>query len=69
MLDCFRERPRETLAGIIERRRERDPNWQPPASVRLLEWMFLRDNKRRDWLGALALRFLQARRSHNGQSK
>ena len=69
MLDCFRERPRETLAGIIERRRERDPNWQPPASVRLLEWMFLRDNKRRDWLGALALRFLQARRSHNAQSK
>ena len=62
MLDSFRERPRQTLAGIIERRKERDPNWEPPASVRLLEWMFLRDPKRRDWLGAVALRLLQAKR-------
>ena len=63
MLDSFRERPRETLTGIIERRRERDSAWEPPASVRLLEWMFLRDAKRRDWLGAFALRLLQTGRS------
>jgi MoaA/NifB/PqqE/SkfB family radical SAM enzyme len=62
MLDSFRERPRETLAGIIERRRQRDPAWCPPASVRLLEWMFLGDKKRRDRIGELALRLLQARR-------
>jgi MoaA/NifB/PqqE/SkfB family radical SAM enzyme len=58
MLDEFRERPRETLNGIIERRKEHDPSWQAPISVRLLEWMFLRDSKRRDWFGAMALRLL-----------
>ena len=62
MLDAFRERPRETLTGIIQRQRERDSTWETPASVRLLEWMFLRDAKRRDWLGDLALRLLQTRR-------
>lgn len=62
MLDSFRERPRETLEGIVERRKERDPDWQPPSSVRLLEWMFLHNRKRRDRLGSLALRILQARR-------
>jgi hypothetical protein len=66
MLDSFRERPRQTLAGIVERRKERDPQWKAPASVRLLEWMFLADPKRRDWLGAVALRLLQARRSSDG---
>jgi MoaA/NifB/PqqE/SkfB family radical SAM enzyme len=63
MLDAFRERPRETLTGIIQRQRERDSTWETPASVHLLEWMFLRDAKRRDWLGALALRLLQTRGS------
>ena len=63
MLDAFRERPRETLTGIIQRQRERDSTWETPASVRLLEWMFLRDAQRRDWLGALALRLLQTRGS------
>jgi MoaA/NifB/PqqE/SkfB family radical SAM enzyme len=58
MLDEFRERPRETLAGIIDRRKERDSDWQPPASVRLLQWMFLGDSKRRDRFGAIALRIL-----------
>jgi MoaA/NifB/PqqE/SkfB family radical SAM enzyme len=62
MLDEFRERPRETLTGIIDRRKERDPDWQPPLSVRLLEWMFLRDSKRRDRFGAMALRLLGAKR-------
>jgi len=62
MLDEIRERPRETLAGIIERRKQRDPDWTAPASVRLLDWMFLRDSKRRDWLGKAALRVLGARK-------
>jgi MoaA/NifB/PqqE/SkfB family radical SAM enzyme len=62
MLDEIRERPRETLAGIVARRRERDPQWHAPASVRALEWMFLRDSARRDRIGALALRLLGAKR-------
>ncbi|MGA2880036.1 MAG: hypothetical protein ABSG13_13900 [Bryobacteraceae bacterium] len=36
MLDDFREKPRETLAGILERRRETDPSFRPPAAVRVL---------------------------------
>ena len=62
MLDEFRERPHEALSGIIRRRREKDPSWRPPASVRLLEWMFLSDKTRRDRLGAIALRVLGANR-------
>jgi MoaA/NifB/PqqE/SkfB family radical SAM enzyme len=58
MLDEFRERPREALIGIIERRKEREPSWQPPVSLRLLEWMFLGDSRRRDRFGAIALRVL-----------
>jgi MoaA/NifB/PqqE/SkfB family radical SAM enzyme len=60
MLDDFRERPRETLKGIVERRKEREPDWRLPRSVRLLEWMFLRDSGRRDRFGAIALRILGA---------
>ena len=56
MLDDFRTRPRETLAGILGRSRERDPSWKPPASVKVLEWMFLRDSHARDLFGAVALR-------------
>jgi MoaA/NifB/PqqE/SkfB family radical SAM enzyme len=63
MLDSFREHPRETLAGMVERRKEREPGWEPPLSVQFLEWAFLGDKQRRDWLGALALRLLQARRT------
>jgi MoaA/NifB/PqqE/SkfB family radical SAM enzyme len=62
MLDRFREQPRETLAGIIDRRKQRDPHWQPPISVRLLEWMFLQEQGRRDRFGAIALRVLRAGR-------
>ncbi|MBV9302957.1 MAG: radical SAM protein [Acidobacteriaceae bacterium] len=61
MLDNFRTRPRETLAGIIARRKERHPAWQPPSSVRALEWMFLRDSRTRDFFGAIALRLLRAK--------
>jgi hypothetical protein len=61
MLDEFREHPRETLAGIVERRKERDHDWHPPLSVRLLEWMFLHDSKRRDRFGRIALRLFRAK--------
>jgi MoaA/NifB/PqqE/SkfB family radical SAM enzyme len=56
MLDSFRTQPRTTLNGILQRRQERDPNWRPPASVRMLSWMFLRDSRTRDLFGAFALR-------------
>src|ERR1051326_5085667 len=41
MLDSFRETPRETLEGILERRRAQDPGFQPPLLVRALDWAFL----------------------------
>jgi MoaA/NifB/PqqE/SkfB family radical SAM enzyme len=56
MVDEFREHPRETLNGIIERRKERDPQWTPPPAVKILNWMFLGDSKRRNRFGAVALR-------------
>jgi hypothetical protein len=54
MLDDFRERPRETLVGILDRRREADPNFRAPAAVRAPAWMFL-DPKRRGFFGKLML--------------
>jgi MoaA/NifB/PqqE/SkfB family radical SAM enzyme len=57
MLDSFREQPGETLAGILDRRKKRDPAFRPPASVRLLSWMFI-DPRRRGRLGKLALTLL-----------
>ena len=62
MLDEFRTRPRETLAGILDRRRQRDPGFRPPASVRLLESMFLKDSPLRNIFSAVALRLFQVRR-------
>ncbi len=56
MLDDFRTRPRDTLAGIIARRKERDPGWRTPASVRALEYMFVRDSRMRSLFGAMALK-------------
>jgi MoaA/NifB/PqqE/SkfB family radical SAM enzyme len=46
MFDDFREHPRETLHGILERRRAIDPDFRTPAMVRALSWMFL-DQRRR----------------------
>jgi MoaA/NifB/PqqE/SkfB family radical SAM enzyme len=46
MLDDFRERPKETLAGILDRRKALNPAFRPPAAVRILSWLFL-DEKRR----------------------
>ena len=73
MLDDFRERPRETLAGILEhrddagdrrdreRRGEADPNFRAPAAVRALSWMFL-DARRRGFFGKLMLAALGIKR-------
>ena len=63
LLDDFRTRPSETLAGIIERRKQRDPTWQTPTSIRLLEGMFLKDSRLRNVFGAIALRVLKARKT------
>jgi MoaA/NifB/PqqE/SkfB family radical SAM enzyme len=60
MLDDFRERPRETLAGILERRRELDPEFRPPAIVSVLSWLFL-DPRRRGFFGKLVLHALRLR--------
>lgn len=60
MLDDFREKPRETLAGILDRRRAADPNFRAPAAVRLLSWMFL-DPRRRGFFGKLMLGVLRIR--------
>ena len=54
MLDDFRERPRETLAGILARRREVDPAFETPALVSLLSWLFL-DDRRRGFFGKIML--------------
>jgi hypothetical protein len=61
MLDDFRERPRETLAGILERRREADPSFRAPVAVRVLSWMFL-DARRRGLFGKLMLAALGIKR-------
>lgn len=56
MLDGFRERPRETLAGILERRKELDPGFEAPALVKALSWAFLDERRRKFIAGALRLR-------------
>lgn len=48
-LDSFREKPREALAGVLARRREMDPNFQTPALVKLLSWLFLDERRRAVW--------------------
>lgn len=65
LLNEFRTQPRETLSGIIQRRQERNPDWHPPLSVRLLERMFVQDSRTRDRFGALALRIFGIRRSES----
>jgi MoaA/NifB/PqqE/SkfB family radical SAM enzyme len=58
MLDDFRQKPRGTLAAILERRRKLDPTFQPPAMVGLLSWLFL-DERRRGPLGRLMVNILR----------
>jgi MoaA/NifB/PqqE/SkfB family radical SAM enzyme len=62
MLDSFRTQPRETLAGIIDRRKQRDPAWQAPLSVRMLDRMFLQDSRLRHVFGGIALRVFGLKR-------
>jgi MoaA/NifB/PqqE/SkfB family radical SAM enzyme len=58
MLDDFRERPRETLHGILERRRAVDPGFRTPATVRALSWMFL-NPRRRAFFGKMTARWIK----------
>lgn len=58
MLDDFRERPKETLDGILRRRKQTDPNFRTPASVRALSWLFLHP-KRRDFFGRIVVSLLR----------
>jgi MoaA/NifB/PqqE/SkfB family radical SAM enzyme len=60
MLDSFREQPRETLAGILARRKAQDPAFTPPPLVRFLDWAFLRSS-RRGVMGKVALRLFGIR--------
>jgi MoaA/NifB/PqqE/SkfB family radical SAM enzyme len=53
MIDDFREHPRETVHGILDRRRAADPDFRTPAMVQVLSWMFL-DEGRRRFFGKLA---------------
>jgi MoaA/NifB/PqqE/SkfB family radical SAM enzyme len=62
MLDDFREKPRETLAGILDRRRALDPTFRPPATVGVLSWLFL-DRRRRGMFGKLLLSALRIKSS------
>ena len=59
MLDDFRERPRETVSGILDRRRQVDPDFRTPAAVRALSWLFL-DERRREFFGRVAVSLLAA---------
>ena len=58
MLDSFREKPRETLEGILDRRRRLDPGFRPPAIVGVLSWLFL-DQRRRDVFGEVIVNALR----------
>jgi MoaA/NifB/PqqE/SkfB family radical SAM enzyme len=60
MLDDFRENPRQVLVEMIATRRERDPDYHPPALLQALTWMFL-DGPVNRVLGKVALRLLRAR--------
>ena len=62
MLDEFRERPRETLAGILDRRRQVDPDFRPPALVGVLSWLFL-DPRRRAFFGRIVTKTLGVRKT------
>jgi MoaA/NifB/PqqE/SkfB family radical SAM enzyme len=67
MLDEFRERPRETLAGILDRRRAMDPRFRTPATVKLLAWLFL-DRRRRGVFGKMMISALRLKRKPESPS-
>jgi hypothetical protein len=60
MLDSFRENPRQVLLEMIAARKERDPEYRPPAVLHALTWMSL-DGPFNRILGKVALRLLRAR--------
>jgi MoaA/NifB/PqqE/SkfB family radical SAM enzyme len=60
MLDAFREEPRGTLAGMIERRKAHNAAYQPPLLLKVLTWAFL-DGRNRRVLSKLALHVLGVR--------
>jgi MoaA/NifB/PqqE/SkfB family radical SAM enzyme len=62
MLDDFREYPRETLTGILDRRRAIDPGFRTPALVGVLSWLFL-DQRRRGFFGKLMVRAMRLKQS------
>jgi len=68
MLDDFRERPREALAGILERRRRIDPSFQPPRIVGMLSWLFL-DERRRGTFAKLTLGLLRLKPKATASAK
>jgi len=57
MLDDFREKPRETLAGILDRRKKVEPDFRTPRLVEALSWLFLHPG-RRAVMGRIMTRFL-----------
>jgi hypothetical protein len=57
MLDEFRTHPRETLQGILNRRRAIDPAFTPPALVRALDWAFISGPHRQKFTGIAARLF------------
>jgi len=60
LVESFRERPAAALQQIMDARREADPAFQAPASIRALSWLFV-DPKRRGFFGKIALRTLGVR--------
>ena len=62
MIDDFRTRPKQTLAGIIARRKQRDPHWKMPVSIKTLQWMFVHDSRTRDFFGGAVLKLMGLRR-------
>jgi MoaA/NifB/PqqE/SkfB family radical SAM enzyme len=61
MLDDIRERPREMLAELIDRKRSQDPSFETPLLLRTAAWMFL-DNRWAAACGRTALKVLRAER-------
>ncbi len=56
MLDDFREKPRQVLEEMIAARRERNPDYRPPALLHALTWTFL-DGPGHKLFGRLAIKF------------
>jgi MoaA/NifB/PqqE/SkfB family radical SAM enzyme len=57
MLDEVREHPKEMLAELIARRREADPNFQPPFLLKAAAWTFL-ENPAAEAFGRVAASLL-----------